>query len=111
MMRLQVKLFILLLFGISGCRTTTTSDSQIETLSKTVQRDGVERRSQVISSTSNSQNDIYETKYILCDSYCADKPQKAAPTTTVATWGKPTEIGFIYTEQLYPQSMAFNPRK
>ena len=105
--QLQAILSVLLLFGIISCKTTTLSDTPEET----VKKDGVERSSQVISLASKSQDDIYETKYILCDRYCADRPKKAASTTTVATWGKPTEIGLIYAEQLYPQSMAFNPRK
>ena len=112
---LQVISLTLLLFGITSCRIVPANERQsiksLESLKEVIDKDRDKRGNLALSQVEKAPGDVYETKYILCNSYCADRPKRAATTTTVATWGKPTEIGFIYPEQSYPQSMAFNPSK
>jgi transposase-like protein len=113
---IKIKCLLILLaslFGISGCLSTTAGKERTASISNSIDIDGIKPNLDSVSlaDKTKSDTDLYETKYIFCDSYCADRSKRAATTTTIATWGKPTEIGFMYAEQYYPQSMAFNPRK
>jgi hypothetical protein len=108
---LQITSLALLLFGISSCKTDPVSDRQsLESPAELIEKDRVERSKQAVSLAEEAPGDVYETKYILCEKYCTEKPERAM-ITTIITWGKPTEIGFIYAEKDYPRSMAFNPRQ
>lgn len=114
MIKTQLQILILTAsLGISGCGNTMTSSVRAPLALNQTNVADPQPDSDSTSLAVKPENDVdvYETKYILCDQFCTDKPIRAAGTTTVATWGKPTEIGFIYPEQFYPQSMAFNPRK
>ncbi len=110
---------VLLLFGISSCRTTQTGNptkplAQAQTANSPadiIEQDPIEIMKRKSSIPATAPGDIYETKYILCDRYCSETGKYADRITTVATWDKPTEIGFIYAEPNLQQRMAFKPRK
>ncbi len=108
------RILFIVLVGITSCRTTTANNQKTpvitaDPLNTANIQSNLE--SITVAGKPKIEVDIYETKYVLCDSYCLEKPEKGRKSDTIITWGKPTEIGFMYAEQLYPRFMTLNPRK
>ncbi len=69
----------LLLFGINSCKIVPSGERQLsKALVEIIEKDRVGRSNLALSLVEKASGDVYETKYILCDRYCAARPKRAA---------------------------------